>query len=122
MERSVVVSGRNELLALHRALLEAKFHGDPNDRDVAASPLVAKLASEVVAALRNEDPEGWATWLRVGPERREWHCAIAAARRWSPWSGLDRETKLAWARTLLAPFEVDPHRVERFVDAVDAPR
>ncbi|MEZ6188640.1 MAG: hypothetical protein R3F62_27005 [Planctomycetota bacterium] len=49
----------------------------------------------------------------------------------SPWGGImgyrrgggkRGDARPAWARTLLAPFEVDPHRVERFVDTVDAPR
>jgi hypothetical protein len=57
------------LNALNRALLEAKFHLEPNDALVAGSPLVADLANQVADALerlaatelRNprRDPGAW---------------------------------------------------------------
>jgi hypothetical protein len=56
-----------ELLALHRIVLEAKFHSDPDDRDIADSPIAAALANQIVEALQNAET------LRGKPERAgEW--------------------------------------------------
>lgn len=41
-----------ELLALHKALLEAKFHQEPNNIEVCFSPIVAKLSNEIVDACK----------------------------------------------------------------------
>ena len=56
------IEDKYELLALHKCLMEAKFSADPNDFDIAGSPIAAKLANEVVAELRNIDGEEWDEW------------------------------------------------------------
>ena len=62
-----------ELLALHRCLLEAKFSPDPEDGDIAGSPIAAKLANSVMSELEAFDEQGWSEWRKAEnhPERIE---------------------------------------------------
>jgi hypothetical protein len=122
------VSDYYELLALHRAIMEAKFCDGPNDFDVSASPLVANMSRRVVAALVDQDrekkgdeaEEQWSIWLRIDPARREWQVSVnraIAERRWNEWSLVERTT---YVKDLLAPFEVDDTLMRHFLDEVDA--
>jgi len=42
-----------KLWALYRAILEAKYHEDPEDKDIFGSPIVADISISVVNALKN---------------------------------------------------------------------
>lgn len=44
-----------ELLNLHKALLEAKFHRYPDNTYVAGSPIISKLCNEIAALLAQHD-------------------------------------------------------------------
>ncbi len=64
------VSEKYELLALHRALFEAKRHADPDDTAIVGSPYVAALSLRVVDALAELDDlptfgPGWREWQRA---------------------------------------------------------
>lgn len=59
-----------ELLALFRMLREAKFDSDPNDREIAGSPIAAEICEKTVEALikadRSENAEKkWREWLTI---------------------------------------------------------
>ncbi len=56
------IEGHFELLALHRCLFEAKFNACPDDYDIAGSPIVAKLANEVLASLKEIEGDKWEEW------------------------------------------------------------
>lgn len=69
MKKEVVISDYHELLALHRSLIEAKFHPNPEDFHVSASPFVANISNRVVNALINIDAQkdpakkkSWEDW------------------------------------------------------------
>lgn len=107
--KPLVVSEYHDLLALHRTFLEAKFHEDPSDRDVALSPIIVKMHNEVLDLLiqRSEerDPkraEGWRS-LKNRPIQRE----AAFSRltdRFEEWKNWNEELKKEHVATLLAPF------------------
>ena len=54
------------LLNLHKALLEAKFHMDPDNIEVCYSPIIADLCNELVDLLikldGNKDEKNIAAW------------------------------------------------------------
>jgi hypothetical protein len=96
------VSDKAELRALFKALLEAKFHPDPETPEVQGSPLVAAICERVLAAmvaveLRDGDPMAasrYAQWRRA-EGHPEWvtvvRSRIAECGAWSGWSRLERE-------------------------------
>lgn len=120
-------SGYFELLALHNALLEAKFVETANNRDVAGSPLVATLARRALEALVSEDINRngtkmlarWSEWRALDSSRREWGIAIRRAREKSDWSRLTCQEKESHARSLVAPFEVSQDQINDFLDEVN---
>lgn len=59
------IKDKNELIALHRCLLEAKFNPNPNDLDIAGSPIAARIANKVVEELSVIDSEAWDEWRKA---------------------------------------------------------
>lgn len=60
----------NEILALFKMLIEAKFDSEPNNRDIAGSPLAAEICEKTVEALikadKSENAEKkWREWLTI---------------------------------------------------------
>jgi hypothetical protein len=112
----LTLASHAEHLALLRAIVEAKFHKDPDDLDVPGSSILARIAvrirDEAVAEeVRREGPVAearWREWINLGPERREWqgakdYAAVAWKDAWPAWSADERR---AAAEHLLSPFEL----------------
>lgn len=108
-----------QLLALHRCLLEAKFSEDPNDKDIAGSPLVADLARRVVRKLEEHPEAGdWESWLRLDPSRREWKIALdTAVKDKAYWGDLGMTAREAYVEDLLAPFRLSSDSRDDFMSA-----
>jgi hypothetical protein len=124
------VTRTSELTALFRVLLEAKFHEDPVDRDIAASPFVAQMAIRVRDELMclEIEREGerarqrWAEWALITPERREWKVAsMIAARMWQhSWAQWTAEMRESIVHQLLSPFDVSREAATAFVAELEA--
>ncbi|MBE1485362.1 hypothetical protein [Plantactinospora soyae] len=102
----VWVKGYHEILALHRALFEAKF--DDLDSTHAGSPFIAAIQHRLADALEAVDPGGgWRTWRaaeahtdRVEAVRRQ----LAGAGGW--WRNMDEQDRRRYIQDLLAPLRV----------------
>lgn len=120
------VVGNNELLALHRGLMEARFCEVPNDPDVSGSPILSeihrKLVEVIVAGETVRSTEQWRQWLQLSDDRREWNVALDRAIHSTRWKGLDGDEKRKLALDLLSPFDVSEAGLMSFVSAVDARR
>jgi hypothetical protein len=120
------IDDAHELRALHRVLLEAKFHDAPDDAAIAGSPIVAALANRVVDALAMIDAragkaDAWGGWRRSATATsRPWAVAVRRASETGGWIAWARDKKEAYARILLSPFVPDANALARFVDEVDA--
>ena len=126
----LVVEDKHAVRALLRALVSAKFSPDPHDRDVPASPLVAKVAREAAAALEQLEVEQegevaverWRLWKDLTAGRPEWEAAIrfaaeAFAQQWATWTQEQRQSVLA---DLVAPYELSTTSLEKFVHDLEA--
>lgn len=119
-----------EMLAVLRALVEAKFHGETEDYDVPGSAILAEVAIRVRDAVIAEEvrrdgvaaEHRWRDWVRLDESRAEW----VGARRyalsewtnvWARWSDAER---LAAAAALLSPFEPGQEGLRRFLAEVAA--
>ncbi|WP_437997797.1 hypothetical protein WMF26_45300 [Sorangium sp. So ce185] len=122
-------SSHAELLALLRAIVEAKFHKDPDDLDVPGSAILARVAvrirDEIVAEeVRREGGVAearWREWIDLGPERREWegakdYATVAWRDAWAKWSADERRVA---AKHLLSPFEPGEAGLLRFLAEVE---
>ncbi|WP_432664634.1 hypothetical protein R9X47_00150 [Wukongibacter baidiensis] len=75
IKKEVIISGHFELLALHKALMEAKFHTYPENLLISGSPFIADICNRVVDALTEVESqknpskrEGWTQWRDVKNE------------------------------------------------------
>lgn len=63
MDTPFTVEKTEELIALHRVFIEAKFSPNPNDRDIGASPIVCELYKRIFDRLK-ADGNDWDGWLK----------------------------------------------------------
>lgn len=106
-------------LNLHKALLEAKFHLNPDNELVSGSPLVAEVFIQVRDYLiREHGRKGWETWyqLKNRPDFRQ--RAILRMRANDRWLKLTREERKKVAGDYLAPFIYSEEELEAVVDEV----
>lgn len=117
-----------ELLSLHKVILEAKFHPDPLNLDIAGSPFVARLAERTLAALvdaetkrgKPEKAAGWYEWAAVRQGDDYWTRAIQHAVGFRDWAGSSHQEKVQLAIDVLAPFRASDDDLQKFVDDVNA--
>lgn len=113
------VTSETELLALNRALVEAKFSGNVADQDIPGSVLVAGMATRVAETLGTMNPE-WKQWFAIDRTRREWTAALVhavAQRAW--WRNSTPEARAVFVRAVLAPFQVDDRTADSFSKEVE---
>lgn len=121
-----IVDDYYELLAIHRAFMEAKFCDDANDRDVSGSPIIASLHQRLIvnlieASVANDgesERTRWIEWLNLSDTRREWTVAIERAQseiRWKGWSDIE---KREYSLSLLAPFTFSDEMLLKFIAQV----
>jgi hypothetical protein len=121
----ITLSDVDDLLALHKALMEARYCTTPYDSYISASPRLAVIHRSLVTAIRSANmpgrlsPESWDQWLAINEDRREWGVALARAVSSSGWERLDYSEKCHRASSLLAPFDVDEALLDKFVRSAD---
>ena len=117
------IKDRWELLALHRALFEAKLHRAPEDLDVAGSPILARLAERVIDALieveeANGKPDArttWTAWRQASNHPRR-HAAIReAVESCSQWSQMTGDDRRSFVVDALSPLVGDDDLVASFI-------
>jgi hypothetical protein len=124
MTFSLQFDEHHKLLALHRALMEAKFCEVPNDPAVSGSGLVAALANQVLDGLIhwNDNATGdptWIEWRKISAQRVEWQTAVMRASSLN-WQELDPATKVELSCNLLSPFSFDDATLAKFIEAAEA--
>ena len=128
MSTIFTVSDYNQLLTLHRAVMEAKFSELPNDTVLIGSRLLAETSNQIVDTLsqweiargRPEKYEQWEKWRAIDESRREWNIAVQHVKGlgniWDSWSTLEKE---AYIRIIISPFEVDNLLIQKFLETVN---
>lgn len=108
------------LLNLHKALLEAKFHTEPDNDLIAGSPLIASIYSQVRDLLIGSDQGAqWSAWfqLKNRPDRRGQ--AIVLMKSCERWRKADADKKREIARAYLAPFLFDEEELTYVIAEAD---
>lgn len=123
--KAITLSDIDDLLALHKGLMESRYCTTPYDSYVSGSPRLADIHRNVVAAIRSANlpaglsPDSWDKWLAIDEDRREWRVALDRAANSSRWQKLDYPEKCGVATNLLSPFTVDEEVLGKFVEAAD---
>lgn len=119
MKIDLHVETDDELYALGRAIMEAKFSGNADDELVPASSLVASVAKRLAAALTSRRPD-WGTWFHLTPDRPEWRSALLhtiSQRRW--WKSANATDRRSYIEALLAPFVTSDASIALFEQHAD---
>lgn len=123
----VHIKDKFELLALHRTIMEAKFHAPPSNEEVLSSPILSRIANEVLDDIvETELREGqhsrgelWRQWRNVGARPEVVRIVIECARLSPHWTKMTRQEKEDYIGCSLSPILADPNVVSQIVDDVD---
>lgn len=114
------------LLNLHKALLEAKFHENPDNILVSASPIIADLCNELVDILSKKDElkdvkniGKWDSWRKLETKSFYRERAIKNALLYHRWLEMKEEDKVKYAKNLLSPFKATDEELKKFIEEVD---
>ncbi len=117
---SVTISGYGELLSLHKTIMEAKFHPNPENRDVLGSPHVAGIANAVMHAIidhevsagRAKKAQGWRDWRQLKNQSWVGDRIIEQVQRNPNWMRLSADQKDHYLSAAVAPMTATPSEVE----------
>ena len=114
------------LLNLHKALLEAKFHLNPDNTLVCLSPIIADLSNELVDILAKMDElkdernvGKWDSWRKIETQQFYKERAIKNAVINNRWLDMKEEDKVRCAKNLLSPFVATEDELRNFIKQVD---
>jgi hypothetical protein len=114
-----------QLIALHKALIHAKFARKPIDPIISGSPLIADIANQIIETLiqmeiERGNPKAAENWkIKIDPSGEMWQIALSRVspddKVWQKWT---QEEKEYYARLLLSPFLFDDNLLLEFVRQV----
>ena len=111
-----------ELLNLHKALLEARFHEGLNNKYLAGSPIVADIHNRIIKSLitmeiNRRGKEEWTEWLKINNRKDYLDRAIENIIRFEAW---DKETnKSETVKTYISPFVATDKEIEDIIECVN---
>ena len=93
------------VLNLHKALLKAKFHLDPDNELVSGSPFVADVSIQLRELLVQKDESGrWKSWFQLENQPYYRKRAVLRMRKHRQWEKASSDEKKKIAERYLAPF------------------
>jgi hypothetical protein len=122
-----LIDNYDELMALHRALMEAKFSESPNDLAVQGSSLLSRIANNVVESLTAMDIEKdgesstakWQKWREVIPERREYKIVQAKLKSESSWIEWDQSEQIEYVQSLFSPLQASEEIISALLNSIN---
>lgn len=115
-----------ELLNLHKAIIESKFHKNPDNISVCFSPIIAKISNDIVDILIKMEEEKdeskvekWKEWRKLENQTIFRNQAIENACTYTNWHKLSYEKKLISCRNLMSPFYVSDSEIETIINEID---
>jgi hypothetical protein len=107
------VANHYELLALLRAIMEAKFAQRRTETEIVGSPHLAAVANRIVDSLisleiKTNPSAGfkWQTWRTLSPTRREWRIIVRRIREVTKWNNWSLEERNAYIDYLISPLQI----------------
>lgn len=126
MEVKIELKDYFTILNLHKALLEAKFHENPDNENVSSSPIIADICNKLVDALTEMDEEKneknigkWDNWRMLKNQKFYKDRAMKNAVMNSRWKKMSEDEKLKATINMLSPFIATEEEVKCFIKEVD---
>lgn len=121
----LVINEYYQLLNLHKALLEAKFHENPDNRYVAGSPYVAQLSNKVVDLLalmenNRKGVESWTEWRKLSNQAFYKTRVIEAIIKGGRWNSLSDCKKRETVSNYISPFTCTDFEMNSLICEIDS--
>jgi len=121
---------KSDLIALHRAIMEAKFHDPPSNEEVLTSPILSRISNAILDDIvdierreaRSQQVDSWRRWRDVGARPEIVKLVIECARQSPHWAKMTREDKGDYIRCGLSPILAAPDELALLVDEVEKVR
>jgi hypothetical protein len=121
---SLSIDNYDELMALHRVIMEAKFSLEPNDAVIQGSPLVSAVANRVVGALIEIEvgKEGesarlkWQKWREMSYERREYQLIQSKLKSDTSWKAWNIDEKVKYLKDLASPLQISDELISELLN------
>ncbi len=104
-----------------KPFMEAKFHDNPENRDIAGSPIIARIMNDVVDVLSqidtHADTEAWAKWRDISSKKSSdiWKNIIKNASKNNMWNTYTEDKKLEIAENYISPFIATEEVLKEFI-------
>ena len=111
-----------ELLNLHKALLEARFHEGLEDRYLAGSPIVAEIHSRIIKNLISMEIdkkgyESWSEWIKISNRKDYLEISVKNIIKFETW---DKETnKYEIVKTYISPFTATDKEIDEIIEYIN---
>lgn len=118
------IQGYYELLNLHKALLEAKFHQNPDNKNVAGSPFISKFCNEIADLLQEYDyaqkgKDTWGEWRQLSNQEHYINIAVEKIIEAGKWKTLDKVSKRDTVLNYISPFQGSERELEDLIGQID---
>lgn len=119
-----VIQDYYEMLNLHKALLEAKFHETPDNQAVAGSPIVAKLYDDLLnqlaeCELRKKGKENWTEWRKLKNQSFYKERAIGHIVKSDQWKLLEDDQREKFIYNYFSPFTYTKEELSMLIHEID---
>lgn len=128
-EIRIVIKDYFTILNLHKALLEAKFHLNPDNINVSSSPVIAQFCTELVDVLGKMDEERseknngkWDEWRLLKNQSFYRDRAIINAKLNNRWMKMNVDEKRKTVKNMVSPFIATDEEIDIFIKEVDDSR
>lgn len=117
-----------DLLNLHKALLESRFHQGLDNKYLAGSPVIARIHSQIIDKLgtwemERKGSEGWTEWRKISNRKDYLEIAVNNIIKFEDW---DRSSHIETIKNYISPFTATEEEiifieeyVEKKIDKVD---
>lgn len=128
MNPRVAINDYNELLAVHRALLELKTITEPFDEAVIGSSIVAGFANRLLDAIIEMEKEKsgeegarkWAAWRSIDESRREWTLIANQIAIIDDWDKMSLQQKREYVVNIASPFTLTVSQIDALINSEPA--
>ena len=106
------IADYHELLSLHKALMEAKFHANPENAYIAGSPHISRIARDVASAIvdslrlsgDDDKADHWEDWLKLANQRWIIDRVVAHMRENEGWRSWNDGEIYDYLECMFSPF------------------
>ena len=115
------VTDYHELLALNKSLFEARYHADPDHREIPGSPFVAAMHERVLAAIFAHDnlPQSKIDEFIKWSNRTGEKDAVRHHLKDADWCRMDSATKREYVAILVRPFVATETEIDALIQFAD---